>query len=71
MKITNRKTRITAYTNCLKIEGEITFDEDSRLTDVLNSRSFNKEFIPINDARVTVIKTGESTKVSFFLLPYL
>lgn len=68
MKITNQKTRITAYTSCLKIEGEITFDEDSRLTDVLNSRSFNKEFIPINDACVTVIKTGESTKVSFLSL---
>ena len=68
MKITNQKTRIVAFTSCLQIKGEIIYDEDSRLTDVLNSKSFNKEFLPISDATVTVLKTGESTNVSFLSL---
>ena len=68
MKITNQRTKIVAYTNNLKIQGEITFVEDSRLTDVLNSKNFNKEFLPINDATVTYLKTGEVTNVSFLSL---
>lgn len=68
MKITNQRTKIVAYTNSLKIEGVINFVEDSRLTDVLNSKNFNKEFLPINDASVTYLKTGEVTKVSFLSL---
>ena len=68
MKITNQRTKIVAYTNSLKIEGVINFVEDSRLTDVLNSKNFNKEFLPINDASVTYLNTGEVTKVSFLSL---
>lgn len=68
MKITNQRTKIVAFTNNLKIQGEINFVEDSRLTDVLNSKSFNKEFLPINDATVTILKTGETTNVSFLSL---
>ena len=68
MKITNQKTKIVAFTSNLKIQGEITFVEDSRLTDVLNSKSFNKEFLPINDAVVTNLKTSETTNVSFLSL---
>ena len=68
MKITNQRTKIIAFTNNLKIQGEINFVEDSRLTDVLNSKSFNKEFLPINDATVTILKTGETTNVSFLSL---
>ncbi|MBQ2593929.1 MAG: hypothetical protein II567_11705 [Candidatus Riflebacteria bacterium] len=68
MKITNQRTKIVAYTNSLKIEGVINFVEDSRLTDVLNSKNFNKEFLPINDASVTYLKTGEVTKVAFLSL---
>jgi DNA-dependent RNA polymerase auxiliary subunit epsilon len=64
----NQRTKIVAYTNSLKIEGEINFDEDSRLTDVLNSKNYNKEFLPINDAVVTYLKTGEITKVTFLSL---
>ena len=68
MKITNQRTKIVAYTNNLRIEGVINFVEDSRLTDVLNSKNFNKEFLPINDAAVTYLKTGEVTNVSFLSL---
>ena len=68
MKITNQRTKIIAFTNNLKIQGEINFVEDSRLTDVLNSKRFNKEFLPINDATVTILKTGETTNVSFLSL---
>ena len=68
MKITNQRTKIVAFTNSLKIEGVINFVEDSRLTDVLNSKNFNKEFLPINDAKVTYLKTGEVTNVSFLSL---
>ena len=68
MKITNQRTKIVAFTNNLKIQGEINFVEDSRLTDVLNSKSFNKEFLPINDATVTILKTGETRNVSFLSL---
>ena len=68
MKITNQRTKIVAYTNNLRIEGVINFVEDSRLTDVLNSKNFKKEFLPINDAKLTYLKTGEVTNVSFLSL---
>lgn len=68
MKITNQQTKIVAFTSSLKIEGEINFIEDSRLTDVLNSKNYIKDFLPINNATVSNLKTGEITKVSFLSL---
>ncbi len=68
MKINHQQTNIVAYTSSLKIQGKINFDVDSRLTDVLNSKSFNKDFLAINDATVTELKTGESINVLFLSL---
>ncbi len=68
MKINNQLTKITAYTSNLKIQGEMHFEENSRLTDVLNSKSFNRDFLPIVNAIVTVLNTGEKTNVSFLSL---
>lgn len=68
MKIINQKTKIVAYTSSLKIEGDINLTEDSRLTDILNSNNYNKEFLAINDAVISNLKTGETTKVSFLSL---
>ena len=68
MKINHQQTNIVAYTSSLKIQGKINFNVDSRLTDVLNSKSFNKDFLAINDATVTELKTGESINVLFLSL---
>ena len=68
MKLNNQKTNIVVFTNNLKIKGAITFDEETRLTDFLNSKSFSKDFLAINDATVIELKTGESINVSFLSL---
>ncbi len=68
MKLNNQKTNIVVFTNNLKIKGSITFDEETRLTDFLNSKSFSKDFLAINDATVIELKTGESINVSFLSL---
>ena len=68
MKLNNQKTNVVVFTNNLKIKGVITFDEETRLTDFLNSKSFSKDFLAINDATVIELKTGESINVSFLSL---
>ncbi|MBP5467809.1 MAG: hypothetical protein J6Z11_01030 [Candidatus Riflebacteria bacterium] len=68
MKLSSQQTSIVVYTNHLKVQGKINFDEATRLTDVLNSKSFNKDFLAINDATITELKTGESINVSFLSL---
>ena len=68
MKLNNQQTSIVVYTNHLKVQGKIHFDEATRLTDVLNSKSNNKDFLAINDATITELKSGESLNVSFLSL---
>ena len=68
MKINHQKTKIVAYTKNLKIQGKINLDIESRLTDVLNSRNYNKDFLAINEAIITELNTGESINVSFLSL---
>jgi hypothetical protein len=68
MKLSNQKTKIVAFTSYLKINGEISFSEESRLTDFLNSKEFKKDFLAINNAVIKNLNTNEITKVSFLSL---
>ena len=46
--------KIVAFTNSLKIRGEINEMENNRLSDILNSKDNSKAFLPINNANVTI-----------------
>ena len=68
MKLINQKIQITAFTSTLEIKGELTLSEESRLIDVLNSKEFKKDFLPINNAIIKKLSNNEITKVSFLSL---
>lgn len=68
MNITSKQIKITAFTHNCKIEGLFTITEDNRLTDVLNSKKSEKDFIPINKATITYLKNMESLNVDFLSL---
>lgn len=68
MQIINKPVKIVAYTTTCKVRGIYNLNENSRLTDVLNSKMGNTDFLPIKDAQITNLRTGESTDVSFLSL---
>ena len=68
MQIVHKPVNIVAYTTTCKIRGVYNLNEDSRLTDVLNSKIGNTDFLPINKAQITSLKTGETIEVPFLSL---
>ena len=68
MKINNQQIKITAFTRNCKIEGLLNLTEGTRLTDLLNSREYEKDFLPLNSAKVTNLTTSETINVVFLSL---
>ncbi len=68
MKLNNLPIKIVAHTRHYIITGTYNLTEDSRLTDVLNSKEGNRMFLPISDAKVTSTLTADVTNVPFLSL---
>jgi tetratricopeptide (TPR) repeat protein len=58
MKTPKIKERVVVFTDEYKIEGEAHLFQNSRLSELLNSDSTKKEFIPLTDVTVYEKKTG-------------
>lgn len=65
MNARNEQLRVTIYTPQHKITGQIHLYENSRLSDILNTESLAKDFLPITAAEVTDLKTGTTVKAGF------
>lgn len=61
----NDQLRVTIFTPQHKINGQIHLYENSRLSDILNTESLAKDFLPITDAEITDLKTGTTVKAGF------
>lgn len=65
MKTQKEKLRIIIYTPHHKIKGEVHLYQNSRLTDILNADSGNKDFLPITNAEIINLKDMTKSEVSF------
>ncbi|MDN5280289.1 MAG: hypothetical protein PWR01_4254 [Clostridiales bacterium] len=65
MKPRKDQLRVTIFTPQHKIVGEIHLYENSRLSDILNTENLSKDFLPITQAEVTDLKTGNTVQANF------
>lgn len=65
MNSKNDQLRVTIFTPQHKITGRIHLYENSRLSDILNTESLAKEFLPITSAEITDLKTTAVTQAAF------
>ena len=65
MRTQKERLKVIIYTHNHKVRGEVHLYENSRLTDILNADTANKDFLPVTDAEITDMKSGKSQEVSF------
>jgi len=65
MSLKNEQLRVTIFTPQHKITGQLHLYENSRLSDILNTESLAKDFLPITNAEVTNLKTSTTVKAAF------
>jgi tetratricopeptide (TPR) repeat protein len=65
MRTQKERLKVIIFTDNHKIRGEVHLYENSRLTDILNADTTNKDFLPVTDAEITDLKSGKSQEVSF------
>lgn len=65
MKPKNQNLAIVLYTSRHRIDGTLRLIKQSRLTDILNSDSQSKLFLPITDAHVIDLHNSKHFKAPF------
>ncbi len=65
MKNKNEQLKVTIFTPQHKITGQIHLYENSRLSDILNTESLAKDFLPITLAEITDLKSGNIVTANF------
>ncbi|MEW6712026.1 MAG: hypothetical protein AB1403_19540 [Candidatus Riflebacteria bacterium] len=65
MKNKNEQLKVTIFTPQHKITGQIHLYENSRLSDILNTESLAKDFLPITLAEITDLKSGNTVTANF------
>jgi len=65
MKAHKEKLRVILYTSHHMIRGEVHLYENSRLSDILNADTATKDFLPITNAKLTDLRTGNAVDVAF------
>lgn len=65
MSFKNEKLRVIIFTPQHKITGQLYLNENSRLSDILNSKSLAKDFLAITNAEITDLKTLQTVKSAF------
>lgn len=65
MKALKERLKVIIYTAQHKIQGQLHLVENSRLSDILNTESVSRDFLPITDAHVTDLRSNNVTQVGF------
>jgi len=65
MKARKEQLKVVVFTSQHKIQGQLHLVENSRLSDILNTESVSRDFLPITDALVTDRSDGKTFKVGF------
>jgi len=65
MKARKEQLKVVIFTSQHKIQGQLHLVENSRLSDILNTESISRDFLPITDALVTDISDGKIFKAGF------
>jgi len=65
MKAHKEKLGVIVFTAHHKVRGEVHLYENSRLTDILNGDTGTKDFLPVTNATITDLRSGNSQEVGF------
>ncbi len=65
MKSRKEQLNVIVYTSRHKIHGQLHLVENSRLSDILNTESVTRDFLPITDARITDLNDNSVTCAGF------
>lgn len=65
MKARKEQLKVVIFTSQHKIQGQLHLVENSRLSDILNTESISRDFLPITDALVTDLSDGKTFKAGF------
>ncbi len=68
MKAKKDQLKVVVFTSQHKIHGNLHLIENSRLSDILNTESQARDFLPITNAVITDLKTGHSIQANFLSL---
>jgi hypothetical protein len=68
MKAIKDQLKVVIFTSQHKIQGNLHLIENSRLTDILNTESQTRDFLPITDAIVTDLRTSHIVNAGFLSL---
>ncbi len=68
MKSTKDQLKVVVFTSQHKIQGNLHLVENSRLSDILNTESHTRDFLPITDAVVTDLRTSHIIHAGFISL---
>ncbi|MBF0410442.1 MAG: tetratricopeptide repeat protein [Candidatus Riflebacteria bacterium] len=65
MKTHKETLKVVIYTPHYRIKGDVHLYENSRLTDIMNSESAIKDFLPVTNATIIEVASGNHHEVSF------
>lgn len=65
MKARKEQLKVIIYTSQHKIQGQLHLVENSRLSDILNTESVTRDFLPITDAQITDLRSNHVTQAGF------
>ncbi len=65
MKTRKDQLKVVVFTAQHKIQGNLHLVENSRLTDILNTESVSRDFLPITKAQLLDLRTGKTATAEF------
>lgn len=68
MKSQKDRLKVVVFTSQHKIQGNLHLIENSRLSDILNTESQTRDFLPITDAIITDLRTSHIIHAGFISL---
>ena len=68
MKAKKDQLKVVVFTAKHKIHGNLHLIENSRLSDILNTESQTRDFLPITDAVITDLNTSHCIQAGFLSL---
>jgi len=68
MKARKDQLKVVIFTSQHKIQGNLHLIENSRLSDILNTESQSRDFLPITDAIITDLRTSHIIHAGFISL---